>query len=228
LGKTPLYAGQPVAFSSVIPLDNMYVMPRQSVTSELIFTIGPSPAVGGSVIVELVADGNAGHVPNFSAFSADQGSWVNTAGTVNQVIFGCEQGSVYGLTIWQGDSFHPLGVPAQAPYVAAISLAHGTNPVLTIGVGGSGLNPTYIPPMSAFSISGSDGVQLGDGTKASRDVVVTSDSIQIPLMGTVAQGDILTVSYAPPSVVSRFGTGALQDVNKVVMGAITAAQVTAS
>jgi len=226
------------AFSSTLPLDNHYVMPRQSITSELTFAAGASPVAGGMVTVELVADGNPAHAPNFGPFSQYQNAsyasnWNNTAGAVNRVNLFCSElynqngdtGTlIYQYTIFQGSENQPLGTPVQAPAVTSINVTHGTNPTLTIGIGGSGLNPNYVPAIGAFSVSGSDGAQVGPGPAglAGATVVVTAGSVQIPLCGSVAAGDVLTINYTPPA------DGALQDSSGVRMGAITGATVTAA
>jgi len=208
-------------FSTTVPLNSFVRMPDQSVAGAVLaFTPAASPVANGSCTFRLTADGT--HAPTFAGFTAANGSagWSNTAGAVNLINFNYD-----GTTSWYS-IFQT--VPTSAPAVTGLGVVHGSNPTITLTIGGTGLNAAIVPPASAFALSTTQGATINPN-----QVSVTADSITLGLVGTVNLGDTVTLSYTPPVLSADVlapgaKPGAAQDASGTYLAAFASASVAVS
>lgn len=124
-------------------------------------------------------------------------------------------GTVLGLIQAEADALIAAGATTIFPGFDSISVAAGTNPTLVITVNES-LDVGAVPAASAFTVD-------INGTAATvASVSVGSGSISLALVGTIASGDVVTVSYVPPA------TNPVQSGGGVLMAPISSANVSVS
>ena len=205
-----------VPFSTTVPLSGTFEMPPQSIFGPLAFAPAPNPVNAATCIVRLTADGV--HVPTFPGFTVE-GSWTNTAGAINHLVFGYDD-SIFDVCI--GLLGQASATPLTRPSIASISATHGSSPTITIATGGvTSLNPNAVPPISAFALSTSQGATIAR-------VAVAANAFTLTLSGAVAVGDTVTLSYAPPplnSPIAGLGTP-IQDTSGNHLEAFSSAPVT--
>ena len=157
-----------------------------------------------STCFSLVANGIS-NAPSFPAnwANATGGSYTNTAGVLNEVTISSDGWS----TTWQidlGAAPQAIVIPTPVSFVGSIGTQH-----LTITYGGAGTAlGAYTPPLSAFSLTASrpsafPGLQAtipytlgGINAVAANATTVT---LTLAGFGAFASGDIVTLSYNPPT-----------------------------
>ncbi len=197
-------------------------MGRVSVAGPLAFSMAANPLGSYLADVELVADGV--HAPTFpgmtqAPLSVNSLAYNNTAGLVHAITFSWDYASAaatYTIT-----SISASAIPA----VTGLTLAHGSNPVLTISVGGASLNTEFVPPASTFSLTLAP-TTFNSGALGVKAVSVSANQVQLALVGKVNAGDTVTLSYAAdfPGV-APYGLSA-QDASGNLLAALIAAPVT--
>jgi uncharacterized repeat protein (TIGR02059 family) len=126
-------------------------------------------------------------------------------------VFGA--GTVLGLIQPEADALIAAGATTTFPGFSSISVPAGTNPTLVIDVADT-LDTGSVPTASAFTVDDN-----GAGVTVS-SVTVGASSVSLVLGGTIASGDAVTVSYAPPA------TNAVQNATGTQLAAINSAIAT--
>ncbi len=122
-------------------------------------------------------------------------------------------GTVLGLIQQEADALIAAGATTTFPGFSSISVPAGTNPTLVIEVAET-LDTGSVPAASAFTVEDN-----GSAITVS-SVTVGASSVSLALSGTIASGDLVTVSYAPPA------TNAVQNTAGTLMAAINSATAT--
>jgi hypothetical protein len=181
-----------IAFSPSVAAGYSFA-PPQCVTGALAFALVIDPVNGSLFEVDLTSDGT--HTPTFPGMTEADFSdgWDNTAGVVNSITL---SSAVPGNgPIGTGLGYSIL-VPSDTPIpcISSISVAPGTNPTLTITVGGAELDLSYVPAPSAFAISRV--LTFGNATSlAVVGVTLSATAIELALSGIVSAGDTVTLAY---------------------------------
>ncbi|MHB1871747.1 MAG: SwmB domain-containing protein [Steroidobacteraceae bacterium] len=124
-------------------------------------------------------------------------------------------GTTLGLVQPEADALIAAGATTQFPGFSSISVPAGVNPTLTLDVSAT-LDTSSVPAASAFTVE-DNGVAL-----TVSGVTVAAGSISLALTGTIASGDAVTLTYAPPA------TNPVQSAAGVLMAPINGAMVEAT
>jgi uncharacterized repeat protein (TIGR02059 family) len=174
------------AFSTTVPLDGVYYMPRQIVGSGLAFAPAASPRPGGQCYVTVVADG--AHTPTFSGFKelGSSSGYDNTLGIENQIVFWYD-GTYSWYCVLQEVNAQPISATVLSS--AIILTAHPDQIALTYG---AIMSSSSVPATSAFSVSASG------GAVSVSSVSIVSTVVTLQLSRTIDGAETVTVSYTVP------------------------------